>query len=71
MGKWLDADVTTFRAGISNYCIESCGLVDLLEYSKAERDPGTAANAKAQTPSSQVGIEDLWKVKGKFGKMNY
>lgn len=32
MGKWEDADVTTFRSGIPNFCLESCGLVDLLEF---------------------------------------
>ena len=32
MGKWGDADVTTFRAGVSNPCLESSGLADLLEY---------------------------------------
>ncbi|CAK8675486.1 unnamed protein product [Clavelina lepadiformis] len=32
LGKWQDADVTTFRAGAANPCIESCALVDLLEY---------------------------------------
>uniref|UniRef100_H2ZA43 Uncharacterized protein n=1 Tax=Ciona savignyi TaxID=51511 RepID=H2ZA43_CIOSA len=32
LGKWQDADVTTFRAGVANPCTESCALVDLLEY---------------------------------------
>ena len=32
MGKWGDADVTTFRAGVANPCFESSGLADLLEY---------------------------------------
>lgn len=36
LGKWLDADVTTFRSGVPNYCIESCGLVDLLEFRRLE-----------------------------------
>jgi len=32
VGKWQDADVTTFRAGAPNPCVQSSGVVDLLEY---------------------------------------
>ncbi|XP_078488089.1 transmembrane protein 232-like [Ciona intestinalis] len=36
LGKWQDADVTTFRAGAANPCVESCALVDMLEYRGAQ-----------------------------------
>jgi len=46
MGKWGDADVTTFRAGVANPCLESCGLADLLEYCGPVIRPKTPAEDK-------------------------
>jgi len=46
LGKWQDADVTTFRAGAANPCVESCSVVDLLEYRGPPLTLDVAAHAK-------------------------
>nr|CAB3267078.1 transmembrane protein 232-like [Phallusia mammillata] len=55
LGKWQDADVTTFRAGAANPCAESCGLVDLLEY----RGPAATVDIAAYMQK----YEWTWKVR--------
>jgi len=32
LGRWSNADVSSFKAGKANSCVESCSIVDLLEF---------------------------------------
>lgn len=61
LGKWLDADVTTFRAGVPNFCIESCGLVDLLEYRNPRIDPPELTQSRKSTGPQP--IDWSWKIR--------
>jgi len=36
LGKWSNADVSSFKAGKANTCIESCSIVDLLEFTSSD-----------------------------------
>nr|XP_039248119.1 transmembrane protein 232-like [Styela clava] len=65
LGKWLDADVTTFRAGVPNFCIESCGLVDLLEYRNPRIDPydKTSSRGAGSNPAD-------WSWKVRYGALS-
>lgn len=63
LGKWLGADVTTFRAGAPNFCIESCGLVDLLEYRNSKDFIQSSINAPSET-------EEDWSWQVRYGALS-
>lgn len=64
LGKWLGADVTTFRAGAPNFCIESCGMVDLLEY----RNPKILSHAiETKIP---LNLQEDWSWRVRYGALS-